>query len=132
MWSILTVEFTFWAEDGSSVSCTMIGEAMDSGDKASNKAMSTALKYALMQMFMIPTEEHIDTEYESPEPKKEQPKKEKGILDMAIKELDKQTLQGLGVTAKRVSSLFEWTDEEKAKLTDIYNIKKAELAEVTK
>lgn len=68
IYSVIDVKFTFYAEDGSNVSSIIKGEAMDSGDKATNKAISTALKYALMQMFMIPTEEKIDTEYESPEP----------------------------------------------------------------
>src|SRR5690606_30131319 len=68
IYSVIDVKFTFYAEDGSSVSSIIKGEAMDSGDKATNKAISTALKYALMQMFLIPTEEKIDTEYESPEP----------------------------------------------------------------
>ena len=34
-----------------------------------NKAMSTAYKYALMQIFCIPTEDDKDTENSSPEPK---------------------------------------------------------------
>jgi hypothetical protein len=32
-----------------------------------NKAMSVAYKYALMQIFCIPTEEEKDTEFNSPE-----------------------------------------------------------------
>ena len=40
---------------------------MDSGDKASNKAMSVALKYACFQLFMIPTEEMIDPDAETHE-----------------------------------------------------------------
>lgn len=55
-YSILKVKFTFFAEDGSSVEAITIGEGMDSGDKASNKAMSIAMKYALFQVFCIPTE----------------------------------------------------------------------------
>ena len=55
--AILTVEFTFYAKDGSYVTATTVGEAMDSGDKATNKAMAVALKYACFQTFMIPTEE---------------------------------------------------------------------------
>lgn len=66
-YSIINVKFTFYAEDGSNISSTMIGEASDSGDKASNKAMSVALKYALMQLLLIPTEEEKDTEFKSPE-----------------------------------------------------------------
>lgn len=63
----LLVEHTFYAKDGSSVLCTTLGEAMDSGDKASNKAMSAALKYALTETLLIPTYEvDRDTEEASP------------------------------------------------------------------
>ena len=44
-------------EDGSIHTVTTYGEAMDSGDKATNKAMSIAYKYAAFQAFCIPTEE---------------------------------------------------------------------------
>ena len=65
-YSILTIRFTMYAPDGSNVSCVVVGEGMDSGDKASNKAMSVALKYACFQLFMIPTEETaIDPDAES-------------------------------------------------------------------
>jgi hypothetical protein len=67
IYSILTVKFTFFTDDGSNVTSTMIGEGMDSGDKASNKAMSTAYKYALMQIFCIPTDDPKDTEIDSHE-----------------------------------------------------------------
>lgn len=68
MTSILEVEFTFYAIDGSSVKAKTVGEAMDSGDKSVNKAMSAALKYALIDVFNIPTTEPKDSEHESPEP----------------------------------------------------------------
>lgn len=68
IYQILDIEFTFYASDGSNIVSVMRGEAMDSGDKASNKAASTALKYALMQLLMIPTEDIKDTEVDSPEP----------------------------------------------------------------
>ena len=45
----LKIKFTFYAKDGSNVNAVVIGEAMDSGDKASNKALSIGLKYALLQ-----------------------------------------------------------------------------------
>jgi hypothetical protein len=53
-------EFHFCAEDGSFVVAEAIGEAMDSGDKGMNKSMSIALKYALLQTFLIPTEDDKD------------------------------------------------------------------------
>lgn len=68
IYSIAKVKYTFYAEDGSNVSAIVIGEGMDSGDKSFNKAMSAAYKYALFQVFCIPTEEMIDSEVDSPEP----------------------------------------------------------------
>lgn len=70
IYSIITVEYTFYAEDGSSVSAIVIGEGMDSGDKATNKAMSAAFKYACFQTFCIPTEEMKDPDAETPPPSK--------------------------------------------------------------
>jgi hypothetical protein len=64
----LTVKYTFYAVDGSNVTAVVTGEGMDTGDKAANKALSAAFKYALLQVFAIPTEESKDSEYESPEP----------------------------------------------------------------
>ncbi len=67
-YSILTIEFTFYAEDGSHFKLVTVGEAMDTSDKSSNKAMSAALKAAALQLFCIPTEEEKDTEYQHHEP----------------------------------------------------------------
>jgi len=56
------VEYTFYASDWSSITSVVPWEAMDSWDKASNKAMSSAHKVLLLQTFMIPTEWDNDTE----------------------------------------------------------------------
>lgn len=64
IYSICKVKYTFYAEDGSSVEVVTIGEGMDSGDKATNKAMAIALKYACFQLFCIPTEEMSDPDAE--------------------------------------------------------------------
>lgn len=54
-------EFDFVAsEDASKVTARTFGEAMDSGDKATNKAMSAAYKYACFQTFAIPTDTDND------------------------------------------------------------------------
>ena len=65
LYTRLTIRFDFIAIDGSSISATVIGEAMDSGDKATNKAMSIAFKYACFQVFCIPTEEMQDPDSET-------------------------------------------------------------------
>ena len=59
---LVKIKFTFYAEDGSSVSAIGIGHALDTGDKGTNKAQSSALKYCLMQTFLIPTIEDKDVE----------------------------------------------------------------------
>jgi hypothetical protein len=68
-YSICKIKYTFFADDGSSISAVVIGEGMDSGDKATNKAMSIAFKYACFQVFCIPTEEMPDPDADTPEPK---------------------------------------------------------------
>lgn len=56
-------EFDFVsAEDGSVHTACTFGEAMDSGDKATNKAMSAAYKYAAFMTFAIPTEGDNDAD----------------------------------------------------------------------
>lgn len=98
----LRVKYSFWAPDGSSVSCIVEGEGMDSGDKSSNKALAIAHKYALLQTFCIPTEEQKDPDAEvhevKPDPRRakviatlEAAAKNGGLDEMraAWKELDK-------------------------------------------
>jgi hypothetical protein len=61
----VTVEAEFdlvSAEDGSKHTARTFGEAMDSGDKATNKAMSAAYKYMAFQTFAIPTEGDNDAD----------------------------------------------------------------------
>jgi hypothetical protein len=56
-------EFDFVsAKDGSRHTVRTFGEAMDRGDKATNKAMSAAYKYAAFQAFAIPTEGDNDAD----------------------------------------------------------------------
>lgn len=65
---VLNVEFDFVsAVDGSKHTAVTMGEAMDSGDKATNKAMSAAYKYAALLTFCIPTEGDNDTENQTHE-----------------------------------------------------------------
>jgi hypothetical protein len=98
IYSICKVKYTFFAEDGSSISAVVIGEGMDSGDKATNKAMSIAFKYACFQVFCIPTEEMIDPDAEVHEVKPQAPAKEEK------KEEKKETKK----------DLYKETPEEKA------------------
>lgn len=64
IYSVCTMKYTVYADDGSFVEAVTMGEAMDSGDKSMNKAMATAFKYACFQLFCIPTEEMTDPDSE--------------------------------------------------------------------
>jgi hypothetical protein len=62
-YTTVKAEFDFVAvEDGSKHTACTYGEAMDSGDKSTNKAMSAAYKYAAFMTFAIPTEGDNDAD----------------------------------------------------------------------
>ena len=51
------VTYTFIGVNGDTIKATVVGEAMDSGDKATAKAMSVAFRTALLQSLSLPTDE---------------------------------------------------------------------------
>ena len=111
IYSIAKVKYTFYAADGSNVSAIVVGEGMDSGDKSFNKAMSAAFKYALFQVFCIPTEEMMDSEADSPEPQKK--------VQKNPQELAKATAQQLSPdkTRMQIIRLFKSESEQWQKNT---------------
>lgn len=64
---VMRVRHRFYTEDGSYVDAVTQGEGIDTSDKASNKAMSAAMKYAFIELFSIPTEDIEESDRESPE-----------------------------------------------------------------
>lgn len=61
---VATVRGTFTlvsSLDGSTAQIATYGSAFDTGDKATNKAMAFAMKYALLQAFCVPTEKATNT-----------------------------------------------------------------------
>lgn len=91
IYSICKIKYKFYAEDGSSVEAITIGEGMDSGDKATNKAMAIAMKYALFQVFCIPTDEMKDPDSETPE----QSTKKSNTTDNQISEADAKKVEAM-------------------------------------
>ncbi len=104
----LTVKYTFYAMDGSNISCVVVGEGMDSGDKSTNKALAVAMKYAMFQVFCIPTEEMMDPDAETPEElsAKSAKGKQKGAQQEAQKAVEAVT-----AIAKRKALLKELGDK---------------------
>jgi len=89
--SIIDYNFTFFAEDGSSVSSIVRGEGRDSADKASNKSMAVALKYCITTAFLIPTEDLADPDRETP-PQASKPTKKQCPEDLLLSIMEKNDL----------------------------------------
>jgi len=53
---LMRIAFHFYGPAGDKVTAITLGEGSDFADKAANKAMSAALKYALVHTFMIPVD----------------------------------------------------------------------------
>ena len=89
----------FVAEDGSFVESEMVGEGVDTGDKAMMKAQANALKYAIWYTFAVPTHEKLDSEAFDDEAEVETaPKKtrmSKGVKEMLAKIQGHTTLSDL-------------------------------------
>lgn len=115
-YSICKIKYTFYTEDGSNVSSVVIGEAMDSGDKATNKSMAIAFKYACFQVFCIPLEDDPDKDVHElkgngksikPEPPKKDDKPE------PPQKVEKSSLeQRLTTIYMRCKNGFKWNSEQ--------------------
>jgi hypothetical protein len=101
----VTVEAEFdlvAVEDGSKHIIRTFGEAMDSGDKATNKAMSAAYKYACLQAFSIPTEGDNDadaTTHEVSQNKPQQDAKPKATPEQSAARIEKGVASGMALEA---------------------------------
>lgn len=124
LYSIIKVKYTFYAEDGSSVSAVVIGEGMDSGDKATNKAMSIAFKYACFQVFCIPTEEMVDPDAECHEVKaKTIDLVKQKVVEKKAAELDIPLEHILAMS--KLTTLGDMTVEQFARLQTMWDQAKA-------
>ena len=66
-WILMKVAHRFYAEDGSFIEVVTTGEGLDSSDKAANKCLSGAFKYALTELFCIPMADVEDSDRTTPE-----------------------------------------------------------------
>lgn len=81
----LHLRFTFVStEDGSSVTADGWGEAADNGDKGYNKCKNIALKYVLMQMFLVPTKDIADPDKETPDDVQSNASQDDPDLELAL------------------------------------------------
>jgi glutamine synthetase len=106
----VTVEAEFdliSAEDGSKHTARTFGEAMDSGDKATNKAMSAAYKYMAFQTFAIPTSGDNDADSSTHEVARKKPAIDNNRLSQAI-----QKIKDGAYTTVKLRETFALTAEQ--------------------
>jgi len=134
-------EFDFvCAEDGSKATARTFGEAMDSGDKATNKAMSAAYKYACFQTFAIPTEGDNDADAHTHQIAATKPvaatktrpastpAKPAGKLDMSPQARAMRIVSGVatGDAAGAAAAMAGWDDETRDAVWELLDIKTQE------
>ncbi|HCT4876845.1 TPA: ERF family protein [Proteus mirabilis] len=123
---VVKAEFEFVSvEDGSKHTVVTYGEAMNSGDKATNKAMSIAYKYAAFQTFCIPTEEtaiDADAEVHNVAPR---------TPDQILKDFTNSAMAitDLNILKKEFGETWKLLRKtpEQSKAKEVYNIRKSEL-----
>jgi hypothetical protein len=107
----LTVEYMIASVlDGSTVTVVTVGEAMDSGDKATNKALSAAYKYMAFQTFAIPIAEDADRTTHT--------------LAPAVKTLGQSELESIRALCKEAAF-------DESKIAKIYNVDSLEAVPLT-
>ena len=128
---VVKAEFDFVAtEDGSKHTVVTYGEAMDSGDKATNKAMSIAYKYAAFQTFCIPTEQtaiDADAEVHHVTPQAA----EDALRDFADKAALSQSVDELQAAFKDSWAKLGGSKEHEARATETYRTRGRELQQQT-
>lgn len=117
--------------DGSFFEVEGIGEAIDSGDKATGKAISNAYKYVIFEMFNIATEEQKDSDESDADDmktakenynklkSKEQIEDEKRILLEQKKELEKLGHEYFEISGKKINALKFYNNDVQNNANDI-------------
>ncbi len=124
---VVKADFDFVStEDGSVHTVTTYGEAMDSGDKATNKAMSIAYKYAAFQAFCIPTEETaVDPDAETHEVAARSP--DDILADFSARAADCGTIEELKGIYKPAWNALAKFPEHQQKCVDVFKTRGSEL-----
>lgn len=99
IYSVCRIRYTFFTTDGSFVQAVVVGEGMDSGDKATNKAMAAAFKYACFQTFCIPTENLMD------DPDEETPESSKKTTNKKITEIPESSKESVRETKESIPDM---------------------------
>lgn len=135
IYSVCRIRYRFYATDGSFVDAVVVGEGMDSGDKASNKALAVAFKYACFQTFCIPTEDLMDDpDSETPEKSDGRNHKPEEKQPMQNREIDHETKDLLEKLSKELARTgYGWGSVEKLyKVDSVEKLSKLQIKDCLK
>lgn len=107
----IEVTYRFVNTDGDHVDATVFAEAFDTGDKATAKAMSVAMRTAFLQVFALPTDEPDPDQYSYDIV---DTSRRDEFLERAKKVEDVNQLLKMGAEARRVGAEAEWQEIGKA------------------
>ena len=114
-YTTVDAEFDFVsAVDGSKHTAATIGEAMDSGDKSTNKAMSIAYKYAVFLTFCVPIEGTPDADSEVHEVSGARPLDESTLTDLLNNIADAGSKDELLAAFKLACKVAKEANDERA------------------
>lgn len=116
----LHVQYTFYAEDGSTVQASAWGEGTDSGDKSTNKAMTMALKNVLAQAFAISTADTIDADEHTPEETIKQFDPETDLLEGAFQ--GKDAPKKIGESLREMNPSVDWQQLIANVVTEMFGV----------
>lgn len=133
------VQYTFVGPEGDTLAATVVGEAMDSGDKAVAKAMSVAFRTALLQSLALPTDEPDPdaSSYERAAPAAQSTSKravvteqsgaDQSVVDAMLRTLEVlETADGLAQVADNLRTL-DLTEGQRESLVAAYQAAKARI-----
>jgi hypothetical protein len=115
----LFVSFTFYDGDSDArISFDVCGQGEDEGDKCTNKALTSAVKYALLKVFLIPTGDDVEDDGDEVDEEQERKARARSIWALAQKkgctEKEWPTWVANVLGAKKAPTA--WTDDDMAKL----------------
>ena len=100
------VTYTFVGPEGDAIKATVVGEAMDSGDKATAKAMSVAFRTALLQALCLPTDD-VDPDAQSYERSEAVQVDTKAIATAMASASDLESLSKIGAYITKYKDAIE-------------------------
>ena len=123
----LDVEFDFVCSvDGSMHTARTFGEAMDSSDKATNKALAAAYKYLCFLIFCIPVEGQPDADGETHEVEEE----EVGFMELLEKINNTKAVPHLNNTYKKYEDVINaFSEKQKETIMGAFKVREAELTD---